>query len=279
LNNPVYLNGDYVPLSEAKISVLDRGFLFGDGVYEVIPWYQGRFLGFAAHIQRLNNSLKNINLDFSYSLEQWLQIFLPLMDNQRNQSIYLQITRGVAPKRDHLFPSNPQPTVLAICNEIPPFPDRALGVKAITLADQRWAWCQIKSTALLANVLLKQQAADQGASEAILIKHDYVTEGSASNIFAVIDGVLRTAPKTNAILAGITREIILDLAQQHHLPCAEQAISVAELKTASEIWLSSSTREIVPIVELDGVAVANGQAGAVWQQMHSWYQACKKHHD
>jgi D-alanine transaminase len=276
VDNLVYLNGEYLPLSQAKISVLDRGFLFGDGVYEVIPWYQGRFLGLKAHIDRLNNSLHGIHLVASHSLEQWQEILMPLMDNSRNQYIYLQITRGVAPKRDHLFPQPTVPTVFAICNDIPPFPEREQGIKALTIDDNRWALCNIKSTALLANVLLKQQAADQGCAEAILVKQGYVTEGSASNVFAVIDGVLMTAPKSSAILAGITRDIILEIAQTHQIPISEQAIPVAALKTASEIWVTSSTREIVPIVELDGETVADGKAGAVWQKMNTLYQAYKQ---
>jgi D-alanine transaminase len=275
MEQTVYLNGDYLPLSEAKISVLDRGFLFGDGVYEVIPWYRGRFLGFPAHIERLEKSLKNIHLDVFYSVEQWYELLRPLLDDQRDQYIYLQITRGCAPKRDHLFPQPTLPTIFAIANDIPPFLEREQGIKGLTLPDNRWAFCQIKSTALLANVLLKQQAADQGCAEAILVRDGFVTEGSASNVFAVVDGVLMTAPKSNAILAGITREVILALATEHQIPFSETAISVEQLKTAREVWVSSSTREIVPIVELDGQPVADGKAGEVWQKMNALYQAYK----
>lgn len=276
MEKKVYLNGEYLPLSEAKISVLDRGFLFGDGVYEVMPYYQGNFLGFKAHIDRLNNSLSEIRLELPYSLEQWHEILLPLMDNSRNQYIYLQVTRGVAPKRDHLFPKPTVPTVFAMCNDIPPFLEREQGIKGLTIEDNRWARCNIKATGLLANLLLKQQADDEGCGEAILVKDGYVTEGSASNVFAVIDGMLMTAPKSPAILAGITRDIVLELAQAHQIPFSEQAIPIAALKTASEIWVASSTREIVPIVELDGEKVADGKAGAVWQKMNTLYQAYKQ---
>lgn len=276
MEKKVYLNGEYLPLSEAKVSVLDRGFLFGDGVYEVMPWYQGNFLGFKSHIERLNNSLSEIRLEQLYSVEQWHEILLPLMDNSRNQYIYLQVTRGVAPKRDHLFPKPTVPTVFAICNDIPPFLEREQGIKGLIIEDNRWTRCNIKATALLANLLLKQQADDEGCGEAILVKDGYVTEGSASNVFAVIDGVLMTAPKSPAILAGITREIILELAQANQIPFQEEAIPVAALKTASEIWVASSTREIVPIVELDGEKVADGKAGAVWQKMNTLYQAYKQ---
>lgn len=276
MDKKIYLNGEYLPLSEAKVSVLDRGFLFGDGVYEVMPWYQGSFLGFKSHIDRLNNSLKEIRLELPYSQKQWHEILSPLMDNSRNQYIYLQVTRGVAPKRDHLFPKNTVPTVFAMCNDIPPFLEREQGIKGLIIEDNRWARCNIKATALLANLLLKQQADDEGCGEAILVKGGFVTEGSASNVFAVIDGVLMTAPKSPAILAGITREIILELAQKNNIPFKEEAIEVAALKTASEIWVASSTREIVPIVELDDEKVADGKAGAVWQKMNTLYQAYKQ---
>lgn len=276
MDNLVYLNGEYLPLSQAKISVLDRGFLFGDGVYEVMPWYQGNFLGFKSHIERLNNSLSGIRLASPYTQAQWHEILLPLLDNNRNQYIYLQVTRGVASKRDHLFPQPTVPTVFAMCNDIPPFPEREQGIKGLTIDDNRWELCNIKSIALLANVLLKQQAADQGCAEAILVKQGYVTEGSASNVFAVIDGVLMTAPKSSAILAGITRDIILELAQAHQIPVTEQAIPVAALKTASEIWVTSSTREIVPVVELDGEKVADGKAGPIWQKINALYQVYKQ---
>jgi D-alanine transaminase len=275
MNQLVYLNGDYLPLAAAKISVLDRGFLFGDGVYEVIPWYQGHFLDFKAHIERLQVSLQNIRLELSYSVEQWYELLLPLLDAQRNQYIYLQITRGVAPKRDHLFPQPTVPTIFAISNDIPQFVEREQGIKALTLEDNRWTRCNIKSTALLANILLKQQAADHDCAEAILIKQGYVTEGSASNVFAVVDGLLMTAPKSEAILAGITRAIVLQLAHAHQIPVTEAPISLAELKAASEIWVTSSTREIVPIVALDGQQVADGKAGAVWQKVNALYQTYK----
>ncbi len=271
----IYLNGDYLPLSEAKISVLDRGFLFGDGVYEVIPCYQGRFLGFNAHIERLQASLQAIQIELPYSTEQWHNLLFPLLNAQSNQYIYLQISRGYAPKRDHVFPAFVQPTVFAMANLIAPFLEREQGIKAVTLEDNRWALCHIKATSLLANVLLKQQAAEQNAAEAILIREGYVTEGSASNVFAVVDGVLLTAPKGTHILAGITREIVLQLARAHQIPVSETAISVAQLAQATEVWVTSSTREIVPIIEINGQKVADGKAGSVWQILNGLYQSYK----
>lgn len=275
-NKTVYLNGQYLPLSEAKISVLDRGFLFGDGVYEVIPCYAGKLFHFADHIKRLDNSLSAIRLPNPYSLEQWLEIFTPLLDSSLNQYIYLQVTRGSAPKRDHAFPVACPPTVFAMSSTIEPIPGAQQGVKAISLDDSRWQLCNIKAITLLANVLLRQEAIDSGAAEAILVKDGYVTEGAASNVFAVIDNILITPPKDNAILPGITRDVILQLAQDNGISCLEEIISLDALKTASEIWVTSSIREIVPVVELDSEKVAQGKPGPLWTQMNQLFQAYKQ---
>ncbi|MDD1607364.1 MAG: D-amino acid aminotransferase [Methylococcaceae bacterium] len=276
-NKTVYLNGQYLPLDEAKVSVMDRGFLFGDGVYEVIPCYFGQLFHFQAHVDRLTASLAGIRMVNPYSTEQWLDIFKPLIDASQNQYIYLQITRGVAPKRDHAFPENTPPTIFAMCNNIVPFAGLETGVKAITLDDSRWKFCNIKAIALLAHLLHRQEAVDHDCAEALLINRDgFVTEGAASNVFAVIDGVLITPPKSNSILAGITRDVILELAEKNNIAYREDTISLAALKTASEIWVTSSTREIVPVVELDGNPVADGKVGAVWHTMNSIFQAYKK---
>jgi len=275
-NKTVYLNGHYVPLDEAKISVMDRGFLFGDGVYEVIPCYLGQLFHFQAHVDRLTASLAGIGMVNPYSTEQWLDIFKPLIDANENQYIYLQITRGVAPKRDHAFPDNIQPTIFAMCNNIMPFAGLETGVKAITLDDSRWKFCNIKAIALLAHLLLRQEAVEHDCAETILIKDGVVTEGAASNVFAVIDGVLVTPLKDNRILAGITRDVILELAEKNNIPFREDNISAAELKTATEIWVTSSTREIIPVVELDGNPVADGKVGAVWHTMNTIFQAYKQ---
>jgi D-alanine transaminase len=276
-NKTVYLNGQYVPLDEAKVSVMDRGFLFGDGVYEVIPCYLGQLFHFQAHVDRLTASLAGIRMENPYTTEQWLDIFKPLMDVSENQYIYVQITRGVAPKRDHAFPEKTPPTIFAMCNNILPFAGLETGVKAITLDDSRWQFCNIKAIALLAHLLHRQDAVEKDCAEAILINRDgFVTEGAASNLFAVIDGVLLTPPKSNQILAGITRDVILELAAKNNIACREANISLAELKTASEIWVTSSTREIIPVVELDGVAVTDGKVGAVWHAMNSIFQAYKQ---
>ncbi|WP_036252284.1 D-amino acid aminotransferase [Methylobacter sp. BBA5.1] len=275
-NKTVYLNGQYLPLNEAKISVMDRGFLFGDGIYEVIPAYRGKLFRFQEHMERLENSLNNIRLVNPYSREQWLEILTALLSSSRDQYIYLQVTRGVAPKRDHAFPEKTEPTVFAMCSNIVPFEGRDSGVKAMSLDDSRWELCHVKATTLLANILLRQQAVEQGCAEAVLVKEGYVTEGAASNIFAVIDGVLITPPKSSEILPGITRDVILEIAKENHTPYSEEVISLEALKTASEIWLTSSTREIIPVVEFDDQKVSGGKPGPVWQNMNRLFQAYKQ---
>ncbi|MEY4719204.1 MAG: hypothetical protein RL563_1822 [Pseudomonadota bacterium] len=272
----VYLNGDYLPLSEAKVSVMDRGFLFGDGVYEVISIYEGRLFRLEDHIRRLNDSLAGIRLDCQKSLEEWSAIFQPLIEGGKDEYIYLQITRGCAPKRDHGFPDEVTPTVFAMCSEIKPFAGRINGVKAFTLEDTRWQRCNIKATALLAHLLLRQEALDNDCAEAILLKNGYVTEGAASNVFAVIDGELITPPKNNDILAGITRDVILELAAAEDLPHREDIIALEGLQAASEIWVTSSTREIVPVIALNEVTVGDGKPGPVFCKMDEWFQNYKR---
>jgi len=275
-NKTVYLNGQYLPLNEAKISVMDRGFLFGDGIYEVIPSYSGHLFRFQDHMERLENSLATIRLANPHSREQWLKILTPLLDSSLDQYIYLQITRGVAPKRDHAFPENIAPTVFAMCSNIVPIDGRDSGVKAISVDDSRWELCNVKATTLLANILLRQQAVEQGCAEAIFVKDGYVTEGAASNVFAIIDDILITPPKSHEILPGITRDVILEIAQQNNIPYSEEVISLDALKTASEIWIASSTREIIPVVELDSEKISDGKPGPVWQTMNRLFQAYKQ---
>ena len=276
MSDQVYLNSDYLPLSEAKVSVLDRGFLFGDGVYEVIPSYNGRLFRCEDHIARLDASLDGIRLDAKKSVDEWRAILQPLLEGGKDEYIYLQITRGYAAKRDHGFPEPTVPTVFAMASEIKPFSGRVSGIKAATLDDTRWQRCNIKATALLAHLLLRQEALDQDCAEAILIKNGYVTEGAASNVFAVIDGELITPPKNNDILAGITRDVILELAAAHGIAHREDIIAREGLQDASEIWVSSSTREIVPVVELDGVTVGDGKPGPIFARMDQLFQAYKQ---
>ncbi|MEQ1622140.1 MAG: D-amino acid aminotransferase [Methylococcales bacterium] len=275
-NKTVYLNGEILPISEAKVSVMDRGFLFGDSIYEVIPVYGNKLFRFEEHLSRLQNSLSAIQLANPHSAQQWLDIFNSLLEPGYDQAIYLQISRGVAEKRDHAFPTLTIPTVFAMSSPIEPFTDLNKGVKAISVDDIRWQNCYIKSTNLLANILLRQQAVEKGCAEAIMIKDGYLTEGAASNVFAVIDGVLLTPPKSAGIIAGITRDVILELAQIHSIPYSEDIISLDALQTASEIWLASSTREIVPVIELDGQPISEAAPGPLWHTMNQLFQDFKK---
>jgi D-alanine transaminase len=280
----VYLNGTFEPLEEARISILDRGFLFGDGVYEVIPAYGGRLFRLEPHLERLQGSLDGIRLGNPLSREAWREVLEELLRRNRDpddprddQSLYLQVTRGVAPKRDHAFPAQERPTVLAMSNPIPaPAPELAQrGVSAIRLPDSRWQHCHLKTITLLANVLSRQQALDAGAGEAILVRDGLANEGAASNLFVVSAGVLRTPPKSAKLLPGITRDLVLELARQHDIPCREEDIPAADLDQADEIWLTSSTREILPVTDLDGKPVGAGQPGPLWQRMTRLYQDYK----
>jgi D-alanine transaminase len=274
-NETVYLNGQYLPLADAKVSVMDRGFLFGDGVYEVIPAYFGQLFRLEDHLERLDNSLKSIRLQNPHSHEQWRNLLTPLLKKGLDQSVYLQVTRGPAPKRDHAFPANVAPTVFAMVSGIAPHSDPDNGVKALSMEDSRWKLCHTKAITLLANVLLRQAAVDEGCAEAILFKDGYLTEGAASNVFAVIDGVLMTPPKSPAILPGITRDVILEIARKNNIPCSEQAIPMNKLRKASEIWITSSTREIIPVVELDDEKIGDGKPGALWKSLYKLFQEYK----
>jgi D-alanine transaminase len=280
----VYLNGHFLPQEDACIPVTDRGFLFGDGVYEVIPAYGGRLFRLSHHLQRLQNSLDGIRLGNPMTDTEWEQMLEQLLEHNReaagdtnDQAVYLHVTRGSAAKRDHGFPETVTPTVYAISTPIPATDPaiKANGLAAITLQDFRWQHCDIKAVTLLANVLLRQQAIDAGAAEAILVRDGYAIEGSASNLFVVLDGTIITPPKDKQLLPGITRDLVLELAEQHKLPWKETTIQVSELERADEIWMTSSTREIIPITQLNGHSVGSGQPGAVWTALTRHYQDYK----
>lgn len=276
-NKIVYLNGEYLPLNKAKVSVLDRGFLFGDGVYEVIPCYAGRLFHFQQHLERLNNSLNSIRITPPYSADEWLKILTPLIDADKDQSIYLQITRGADIKRHHAFPDNIPLTVFAMSSKLLPYAGKDTGIKAITLNDTRWHNCNVKAITLLANILHFQNAIDQGSAEALMVNQDgRITEGASSNVFAVINGVLCTPPKDKSILPGITRDVIVELAKKNAIPCQERPITQDELKSASEVWITSTTREIIPVVELDSSPVGDGKPGSVFRTMDALFQDYKK---
>ncbi len=274
-----YLNGEYLPPEEAKISVMDRGFLFGDGVYEVIPVYGGYLFRLTEHLDRLDRSLELIKLDNPLARDRWTALLEDLVarNGGGDQSVYLQVTRGAAPKREHNFPETVIPTVLAMSNPLPA-PDPQLlesGIHVASVEDVRWQYCHIKAITLLPNVLLKQQARDAGADEAILIRDGNATEGSASNIFIVSDDQLVTPPKSNLLLPGITRDLVVELALSNDIPLVERDIPEAELHTAREIWVTSSTREIMPVVDLDGQPIGGGKAGDWWRRLHAIYSDYK----
>jgi D-alanine transaminase len=278
----VYLNGEFLPLDQAKVSVLDRGFIFGDGVYEVIPVYGGQLFRLNQHLQRLDHSLAGIRLDNPLAYDQWNSILEELVERNTiedngDQSVYLQVTRGVA-KRDHAFPKGVAPTVFAMSNPLAPLPVSlaAEGIAAITLDDIRWRYCNIKAITLLPNILLRQQALDANAAEAILISNGEVTEGAASNLFIVKDNILITPPKGPRLLPGITRDLILELAETHGIAYRESAIRENELRVADEVWLTSSTKEILPVTRLDGKAVSGGKPGPMWARVIPLYQDYKR---
>ena len=275
----VYLNGQFIPAADARISPLDRGFVFADGIYEVIPVYQGRLFRLEDHLQRLDHSLDAIRLKQPLDHSQWRTVLVELIEKNGggDLSIYLQITRGVA-LRDHAFPANTPPTVFAMANPLKPLSLDILnqGVAAICLEDIRWKYCHIKSIALLSNILLRQEALDKGAMEAILIRDGKITEGAASNVFIVIKGRLVTPPKGPYLLPGITRDLVLELAKGHGIAAQEADISLNDLQNADEIWLTSSTREIVPVTKLDGKPVKSAKPGPLWRQITQIYQQYKQ---
>ncbi len=276
----VYLNGHYVALSEAHISVLDRGFIFGDGIYEVIPAYGGHPFRLKHHLQRLANNLSEIRINNPLTLEQWQTAIATVIERNQldDQSVYLQITRGVAP-RDHRFPEQSQPTVVIMTSELKTVSEEKVkqGVKAVTLPDNRWLNCHIKSISLLPNVLLRQQAQDQDADEAILVRNGHATEGAASNIFIVQQQCIITPPKSSMLLPGVTRDLVVQIARNKNICLKEQPISESELLQADEIWLTSSTKEVLPVTRLNDKIVGRGRPGPLWQEMYRSYQDYKQH--
>lgn len=275
----VYLNGEFLPPERAMVSAFDRGFIFGDGVYEVMPVFGGRLFRLSHHLARLERSLAEIRLSNPLARDQWEKIFARLIQEcgAEDQSIYLQVTRGVAP-RDHAFPAGAQPTVFAYAQpaKYPTADVLAQGIAVVTESDNRWLRCDIKATALLPNALLRQQAIERGAVEAILIRDGWVTEGAASNVFVVRNGTISTPPNGPLILPGVTRDLTLELATANGLRAREEPIAEASLFDADEIWLTSSMREILPVTRLNDRPVGNGRPGPVHAQLFSLYQAYKQ---
>ena len=279
-----YLNGQFLPLDEAKISVLDRGFVFGDGVYEVVPVYSNKPFRLDAHLRRLQGSLDSIRLANPHELAEWRELILQLIAQQdfSDQSLYIQVTRGTPvegqPPRDHAFPKGVPPTVFMFAQPLVTAPPehKAAGVCAVTAVDNRWLRCNIKAISLLANILLRQQAIDVDCAETVMLRDGFLTEGAASNIFVVKDGVLRAPPPSNLMLTGITYDVVLELAAAHDIPHEVRAISEAEVRAADELWMTSSTKEIMAIVKLDGAPVGAGVPGPLAQRMDALYQTFKQ---
>lgn len=278
-----YLNGVFLPLAEARVSALDRGFVFGDGVYEIVPVYSNKPFRLDAHLHRLQASLDGIRLANPHGMAEWRELIGRLVARQDfpDQSVCIQVTRGApvsAPLRDHPFPEGVAPTVFMFAQPLVTASpaQKAAGARAVTAVDNRWLRCDIKAISLLANVLLRQRAVDADCAETVLLRDGFLTEGAASNIFVVKDGVLRSPPPSNLMLTGITYDVVLELAAAHGIPHELRAIPEAEVRNADELWMTSSTREIMPIVQLDDIPVGAGVAGPLAQRMDRLYQTFKQ---
>lgn len=270
-----YLNGEYLPLEQARISPLDRGFLFGDGIYEYIPSYDGKLVGFRLHIERLQRGLDELKILVPRGVDEWREIFEEVItrNGAGHQSVYLHISRGADTKRDHAYPKGIKPTVFILATPIAPpqvsDPALATTYKVSTKLDLRWGRCHIKSTALLGNVMHKQSSIEDGCDEALLYNElDEITEGASSNVVVVKDGKLATPLLDHQVLPGITRSILLDiLAKFSQREIEERAITLTEARNADELWMTSSSKDIVPVIQLDGEVVGNGKPGPVWQEI------------
>ncbi len=279
MSDMVYLNGEFMPLDEARVPVLDRGFIFGDGVYEVIPVYTRHPFRLTEHLLRLQHSLDGIRLANPHTDTAWTGLVNEIIakNEPEDQSIYLQVTRGVA-KRDHTFPKDTKQTVFMMSNPLatPPQAQIDNGVSAITATDFRWLQCDVKSVSLLGNCLLRQMAADAGAAESILFRDGKLTEASISNVFVVKNGVLLAPPKTNLVLPGITYDVVLEIARAREFEVEVREISEAETRNADEIWVTSSAKEVLAVTTLDGKPVGYGAPGMLFRRMHALYQEFKR---
>jgi D-alanine transaminase len=275
----VFLNGRFLPIEDAKVPVLDRGFIFGDGVYELVPVYSRTPFRVDEHLARLERSLAEVRIKNPYTRAQWREIVDQLIDQQPfdDQGVYFQVTRGVA-KRDHAFPAGVEPTVFLMSNPLvnPPRELVEKGAAAITAVDNRWLRCDIKSISLLGNCLMRQLSADVGATETIMFRDGKLTEASASNVFIVAKGVIIGPPKSNLILPGITYDVVVEIAQAQRLPIELREVAEAEVRSADEVWVTSSSKEVLAIVTLDGKPVGDGKPGAVFMRIYQAYQDFKQ---
>jgi len=278
VNPTVFLNGEFLPLDEARVPVLDRGFIFGDGIYEVVPSYGGRLFRWPQHLARLKRSLAAIRIRNPRDDAGWTDLVQALIARHPwpDQFVYLQVTRGVA-RRDHAFPAGVEPTVFAMASELVPVPaaQREAGVAAITLPDERWLHCDIKSVSLLGNVLARQAAVDAGAVECVMFRDGFLTEGSASNIWVVRNGTVLGAPRDNRILEGIRVGLIDELCARGGLAAETRPVLREEVLAADELLISSATKEILPVTRLDGRPVGDGRPGPVYRALYEAYQAAK----
>ena len=276
--NTVYLNGEFLPLEEAKVPVLDRGFIYGDGIYELIPVYAGRPLRLKEHLARLQRSLDAIRLANPHTDAEWAALIGSMIARNGSGDIYVyfQITRGVA-KRDHAFPKDTPPTVFMMASPLPTPPREQVenGVACVTMQDNRWLRCDIKAISLLGNVLLRQAALDAGGAEAVMFRDGLLTEGSASNILVAREGRLLAPPKDHLILPGVTYDLVLELDAKYGVPFEVREITEAEVRSADELMLTSSTKEVLAITQLDGKPVGNGKPGPIFRQLHGLYQDYK----
>jgi D-alanine transaminase len=274
----VYLNGELTPLSEARIPVMDRGFIFGDGVYEVIPLFGRKLFRPDQHMARLFRSLAAVGISNPHTKQQWLALIDQVVTAHPadDQLVYLQVTRGVA-RRAHAFPKDASPTVFIMTNPItvPTAEVRAAGVACVSMEDRRWLHCEIKSTSLLGNVLAAQYAAESGAAEAIQFRDGYLTEASASNVWIVKHGKLLGPPKDNLILEGIRYGLLEELCASEGIVLESRRITRAEVFDADEVLLSSASKEVLAVVSIDGQPIGSGKPGPIGKQLHAAYQAAK----
>jgi len=278
-----YLNGEYLPLEEARISPMDRGFLFGDGIYEVIPSYGGKMVGFGPHIARMRDGLEAIEIDTGWGEGQWRELCSILLEKNGNGNlgVYLHVTRGADSKRHHAYPDGIRPTIFGYAFEIPPPPiperDKIKPYTCSTGQDMRWDRCNIKSISLLGNVMHFQQGHSRGDGEILLFNDaNELTECGACNAYIVNNGVVATPPLDHQILPGITRQLLLEvLRADGSIPVEERVVTRDEVLEADEIWISSSSKEVVPVVQLDGRPVGDGKPGPVWEKAAQLYSAGK----
>jgi D-alanine transaminase len=261
-----FINGRFLPWKDATVSIDDRGFQFGDGVYEVVRTYRSMPFELEAHLDRLDRSAKELRIAQPYSRQQWVRWIEEGLSQAgyREAKVYIQITRGAAP-RDHAFPLNVPPTVVMTIRELHPLSSeiRQVGVVACTCEDLRWGRCDIKSLNLLGNVLAREEARKAGVFEAILVKDGLVTEGSLSNVMAVLSGTIVTAPEGSRILSGVTRTVVLGLAKSEQIPVEERFLPVEALYMADEVFLTGTTIEVLGVIRVDGRTIGSGQPGPV----------------